>query len=302
MVLHQEWTFMMRMLIFPAVLSTLLFFTGFVHAADVIKVKGSSALIDLKGEPAVPGDLFYAVSSDGKKRAIVSITKVKGDKALGRITKGKAGPGMTLEPKSPSALAPASRSAKNTPTGQMYWGGMLGVAMDKANVKVLWQSTGVGHTAGDTKEVAALSGTSFSAMGLFDYSFTPQFWVRGFGGIENFNVSGPASCGEGNNSTCDSKIMYLNASAVARWLFMTGNIRPWAGAGVGVMFPLTKSSTAFDSDSIAGTQVILFQGGVDWFLSPKMYVPISLEYGLLPKSAQVEASWIEVRVGLAVPF
>ena len=74
---------MMRKIGFIAVtFLTLLASSGF--AADVAKVKGSAALLDLKGEPAAPGDLFYAKSADGKRRGIIQITKVKGDKAIGK--------------------------------------------------------------------------------------------------------------------------------------------------------------------------------------------------------------------------
>nr|HMN68419.1 hypothetical protein [Bdellovibrionales bacterium] len=50
------------------------------------------------------------------------------------------------------------------------------------------------------------------------------------------------------------------------------------------------------------TNVIVIGGGLDWFLSPTMYIPVSLEYGMLPKSDEVDAKWIAVRAGLAVPF
>jgi outer membrane protein W len=275
-------------------------FSVFAGAAEIVKIKGASALIELKGDAAAPGDQFYA-TSDGKRRAILQITKVKGDKAIGHISKGKAQVGMTLEPRVASAghRAGGGHSASGL-TGKMFWGGMVGFAQDSANVKVLWQLPAA--NVGDTKEVASLNGTGYSALGLFDYGFTPNFWVRGLAGLESFNITGSSVCGTGNKSTCDAKINYVSASATARWLFMTGNYRPWAGLGLGVMFPMTKSSTAFDAASISSTQVILFEGGLDWQINSRMYVPISLEYGLLPKSTQVEAHWVELRVGLAVPF
>src|SRR5690242_1454548 len=80
-------TSMMRNLYVLAIFA--LFFSTASYAGDVTKVKGSGALIDLKGEAASPGDLFYTLSSDGKKRGIIQITKVKGDKAIGKIMKGK---------------------------------------------------------------------------------------------------------------------------------------------------------------------------------------------------------------------
>ena len=132
---------MMRTIIISSLL--LYICTTMAHAADIIKIKGASALIDLKGEPAAPGDLFYAISADGKKRGIIQITKIKGDKALGRLNKGRAEPGMTLEPKAPGAVSPVAGSKERTSTGTMYWGGMLGYAMDSAQVKVYNNGTDV---------------------------------------------------------------------------------------------------------------------------------------------------------------
>ena len=40
-----------------------------LHAADVTKVKGSNALIDLKGEPAAPGDTYFTIGTDNQVRA-----------------------------------------------------------------------------------------------------------------------------------------------------------------------------------------------------------------------------------------
>jgi hypothetical protein len=41
---------------------------------------------------------------------------------------------------------------------------------------------------------------------------------------------------------------------------------------------------------------------VDWFMTPNLYIPVSVEYGFLPKSDEVEANLISLRIGLAVPF
>ena len=55
---------MMRNLYVLAIFA--LFFSTAVYAGDVTKVKGSGALIDLKGEAASPGDLFYTLSPTEK--------------------------------------------------------------------------------------------------------------------------------------------------------------------------------------------------------------------------------------------
>jgi outer membrane protein W len=96
--------------------------------------------------------------------------------------------------------------------------------------------------------------------------------------------------------------MYGTLDLTARYLFTTGRMRPWLGFGIGLLFPVTKSSTALSASSIGTTNVMQFQGGLDFAVGQTMYVPISVEYGLLPKSDQVDAHWIALRVGLALPF
>ncbi len=280
------------------------FFAPSAFAAEILKVKGKSALIDLKGDPAAPGDVFYAVKPDGKRAAILTISKVKGEKAIGKITKGKAAAGYTLELK-PSQVTQRARpardeydsSAESAPTGQRaYWGALVGFAQDSMTVNVNDFSTGL------FREKTSLSGNAFSAKGLFDYELFPQVWFRGTAGLEGFSASGSAICGVNNAETCNADIYYLSFDFLGRYVFSRGNIRPWLGGGIGLLFPASKKATALDSSSISTTNVMIFGGGVDWFTSPRMYVPISLEYGLLPKSDEVEATWIALRAGIAVPF
>jgi outer membrane protein W len=117
-----------------------------------------------------------------------------------------------------------------------------------------------------------------------------------------FNVTGAAKCADLNSQTCDAKIMYWSFDFIGRYVFSNGNIRPWAGAGLGLLFPVSKSATALQASSVATTNVMMVTGGVDWFVNPNLYIPVSVEYGILPKSDEVEANWISLRIGLAVPF
>jgi long-subunit fatty acid transport protein len=68
------------------------------------------------------------------------------------------------------------------------------------------------------------------------------------------------------------------------------------------LLPISKSATALQANSIATTNVVTVTGGVDWFVTPNLYIPVSIEYGFLPKSDEVEANLIALRIGLAVPF
>jgi hypothetical protein len=276
-----------------------IFLAPSLHAAEITKVKGKSVLIELRGDAASPGDVFYAVKSNGKRSALIQISKVKGDKAIGKIGKGKATVGQTLELKGAGVVKNSRRSHGSSvmpPSGRSYWGAIAGYAMDSMTVSV--KDSIDNHDLGK----ADLSGSGYSIKGLFDYELFPQVWFRGMSGIEMFNATGPAKCGDLNGKTCDAKIMYWSFDFVGRYVFSYSNIRPWAGAGLGLLIPVSKSATALQANSIATTNVMMVTGGVDWFLNPTMYVPISIEYGLLPKSDEVEANWIALRVGIAVPF
>jgi uncharacterized protein (TIGR02001 family) len=75
----------------------LLCLTPFAHAAEILKATKRAVIIqfDAFEENYVTGDKLIA-SLDGKKQAIIQITKIKGAKMLGRILHGKATPGMQI--------------------------------------------------------------------------------------------------------------------------------------------------------------------------------------------------------------
>src|SRR5262249_4316624 len=149
---------------------------------------------------------------------------------------------------------------------------------------------------------ANLTGSSFSAMGLFDYELFPQIWFRGLGGLEGFSVAGNSICGAGNAQGCNASIYYLSLDFMGRYVFATGDMRPWIAGGIALMFPARKKATGLAEASISNTSVIQVAGGLYFFLSPTMFIPISLEYGLLPKSNEVDASWLEFRIGIGMPL
>ena len=293
---------MMRQLLVPVALISALFVSG-AFAAQITKVKGNKILIKTDGDSVQGGESFYAMSN-GKKKAIIRISKIKGDKALGVLVKGKAAAGMTLIPRGAAGTKVAggrgrsgeSTSAEGGDHQRAYWGGVLGYGMDTMNVAV--NSSLTNQPIG----TAAMSGSGISGKALFDYELFSQIWFRGTSGVEQLNVTGNNICGTGNIQACNAKLMYFTLDLLGRYVFAIGNFRPWLGGGVGLLFPASKSSTALKATSIGTTNVMVIAGGVDYFINPRMYVPISLEYGLLPKSDEVDAHLITFRAGLAIPF
>lgn len=281
-------------------LISFLFFSLAGFTAEVSKVKGKSVLIKLEGEPAQSGDEYFLLNSSGKKRALIRIAKVKGDRAIGKVTKGKAQAGMILQhrqEKSASAGRANQRSSSTSSSdSKMYWGGVIGISQNSMDVVVK-------DTNNNTVGTSSMSGMSFSAKGLFDFAILDEMlWFRGLAGLQGFSASGSSICGVGNSQTCNAELYYLTADFLGRWVFMPDSFRPWIGGGLGLMFPASKDSSALDSSSIGTTSAYIAALGVDWFMSPQFMIPIQLEYNMLPKSDEVEASFIALRAGFAVPF
>ena len=285
-----------------------------VFAASVVGVKGKKVLVNLQGEPALKGDIFYLLDKSGKKKALIKIMKVKGNKALALLGKGKARKGYTLKyrPKKggtakrkgkksggadqAAADDSSSDSSSSGDAGGMYFGVMLGFSQNSMDVELQDDS---GNSRGST----SLSGNGFSAKGMVDYNLFSGVWFRGMFGVEQFNASGEASCGASPfTDTCTAEIMYLSLDLWGRYVFSDGGFRPWAGGGFSLMFPLSQTATALDESSITNTSVMSFGLGVDWFTSPTFYIPISVEYGLLPSSDTVSANTIAIRLGAGFSF
>ncbi len=268
-------------------------------AAEVTKVKGRNVLVNLSGESAQAGDTFYLLNSAGKKKAIIKITKVKGDQAIAHVSAGAAEVGMSLQRRMGGGGGGAGgggRVASRSSGGgshkqQSYWGLMGGLSMN--NMQVDLPST--------PPQTVTLTGMGFSAEGFFDYKLFEHVWFRGLAGYQGFSGTGPDTCAPGNQ-TCNVNISYLGITFLGRYLFTDGDFRPWLGGGFSLLFPATKSSTALDPGSINNSGIFVFTGGADWSISPDMYIPFSVEYALFPKSATVGASWFAVRAGIAWPF
>ncbi len=279
-------------------------FSTLALAAQITKVSGSSALIELQGEPAMVGDTYFALDASGKKKAILKISKLKGDKAIAKIGKGKVESGMTSQKRaggssgsSGSGTSTAS-SGGGASTSRAFIGGMLGFAMDSMTAAVNNRTTNA--KIGD----ADMKGNGFSGKAMFDYEVFDQIWFRGMAGVEQFSVAGSLNT---NNTaafctSCSVNITYLSFDFIGRYVFSKSTFRPWVGFGVSLLFPATKESNALNSSSIGTTNVLAPQGGFDYFISRNSYIPVSIEYGILPKSATVDASWIAIRAGYAFSF
>jgi hypothetical protein len=167
---------------------------------------------------------------------------------------------------------------------------MLGMSMNNATVDLR-------DAGGNSVGTVELSGSGFSAKGMYDYPLLPFLTFRAIGGIEQFVVGGAnnTECG----GECNAEITYLTLDFWGRFPVTSGATKVWLGAGFDLLFPMSKSATALDEASITNTSILGVGGGIDWPLSPTSYVPVQIEYGLYPSSDQVKASAIMIRAGYA---
>lgn len=284
------------------VLATVCFLAPPAHAGKVAKVDGKKVMINLEGDSAKEGDIFVVWDPDGKKKGLVKIKGVRGDRAIGILGKGKAQSGWMIKvsdkPAKSKATAARTRSTprSETPKAGSRWGFMAGIAKDSVKVKI-------DNDFNTTRETTVtMTGMAFSVKGIFDYNLFGSFWFRGLGGLEGLSAKGPTQAGC-QGKACETNIYYLSGDMWGRFVLPTaGDTKYWAGGAFTLMFPATKSATAIEESSITNTSSISVGGGIDWAVSPTMMIPIQVEYILFPESDTVTATAIAVRAGLLYPF
>lgn len=286
-----------------------LLFATPVFAAKVIKADGRKAMLELEGDPAKVGDIYVVYDPAGKRRGVIKVSAIKGTKAVGLLGKGKAQVGWQakISDRAKAKVSPKTQAARqqtqpaNQPTdsagneNRSAWGIMVGASMDTMSVDI--------DNSGDnvSDETVSLDGMAFNGKLLFDYNLFPQVWFRGLGGIEGLSAKGPSRTGC-QAKTCDVSIYYMAFDFWARYVFGSGSFRPWIGAAFSLMFPVTKSATALEDSSITNTSMMSVGAGFDWYTSPSFYIPLQIEYNMLPKSETVEVTAITGRLGFAIPF
>jgi hypothetical protein len=255
-------------------------------AAVVKAVKDNQIIIDMESDNFKPGDIVKLQDSHGKAVGLAKIKAVKGSKAKA-VFKGKAENGYTVSLRSMSeSSGRSSSSGRRGPPSARMWGVVVGLNSSAAKADVV-------ETGGGTDSVS-MSGSGFLLKGLLDTKLFPWLNFRGLFGITDFSVTGGTDPGCNGGSACDTKIVYLDADFLARYLF-TDSI--WAGVGVDLLFPLSKSATAIATSSISNTLVYDIAAGYDFHMASGSYIPIQIDYQLFPSSTTVSAHMISFSAG-----
>jgi hypothetical protein len=272
-----------------------LFWSFNSEAAKITQVKGGQVLIDITGDVAITEGAKYYVIIDGKKKGAVEITKVKGSRAIAKILKGKAEVDCDLQPLAPAGTetvkAGANKDEKKeepeeelSPTSGKSYGLLVGLGLDSQTV-----------TSPLTSVSTATTGMGYSAKVFGDIQISGPLGVIARLGAEQINLSGA-----GNAST---NILYATGDVLLRYNFLYGEyFAPFVSLGMGLHFPLAKSSTLLDTPNISSTMVFFGGLGFTFSTGDTSYILVEGEYGYFPSTSYVTTDIIAIRAGMGFHF
>jgi hypothetical protein len=284
---------------FSILISLLLFSFSFsAHAGKVMKVNGSKVYIMFdQEEPFTTNDYFILNNAEGKKLGLVQIKKFKGRKAIGLLKKGKADKGYTTtfkaagkKPKAPSVVV-EDESAEEDDSSSQYPRPRMGVL---AGYGMASQEVDQGSLG-----ISSQSGSSIALRGLYDYPLFQSVYFRGMVGAEAFSVSGdgrPLSNLSVVTST-GTDITYLTMDALFHWSFSKSKSSSfYLIGGLGILYPMSKSSDIIIEDSIDSLAIGEFGGGMEFHLNGYT-LPFEVAYYYFP-SGDVTTNVISLKLGL----
>ena len=239
-----------------------------LQANQITKVNGAKVLIQLSDLEVLAQDEVYAVDDEGKKKALLRIDRVRGDRVTADVIKGKVKVGFYIESKGVSSISSGSQAVSKNRMGIL-----LGMAQNNMSVQI--RSTSY-----------ELTGMGLLLSGYFDLAFTQNIFARGKAGIKQFTAA---------QNSAQASFDYLNLEGSLH--YRLGSIF-WLGAGGAFLFTLNKSSSVPGLDISASTNSY-FSGqlGADFKLASGSVIPISFDYAMYPAGAGVSASSLMLRAG-----
>lgn len=264
-----------------------IFVSSTSYAISIINMKNDRVLIDLQGESLSVGDRLGARDSSGKARALLEVKQVKGNRAIAVVTRGRMDMNYAISPLNTGGRAAGRSQSPTKSSGKNKWALLGGYAMSNMDVKM--------PTSGST---ASLSGSSFNFGGMYQMHLDGNISVRVVGGLETLNVKGDTPAGSHKVD-----ISYLGAEALVQYTFLRReSMDVWAGAGLGFLFAMSKSSDILDESKITTNQTIVGSLGVDYKLSGRAFIPIQFDYAIFPDNSSTSANQMILRFGYGWSF
>lgn len=246
------------------------------------------------------GDVIYGMTGS-KKTALIQIQKVKGNKALGTITKGHVAVGGKTMVR---GAAPTRTAKANADDNEAYAGKSTITRRKKISIGVLgtYASQTAKMTVQSTTQSAdaSLTGSAMGFKGFADFDYSPNVTLHGAFGLQPLATKGSIAlplCDNGTNSNCKFNYNFIAIEGAVRYNLVTAPSRYWIGAGYTFLVDGGHSNNTPNVNLAGGTsQMIALGAGADFALS-KGFIPVSVEYGIFPSGGGVTITSILVSVG-----
>ncbi|KYG60996.1 hypothetical protein AZI86_18820 [Bdellovibrio bacteriovorus] len=248
--------------------------------------------MDSEGASLNVGDKIMGRDANGKARALIEVTQVKGGRALGTVLKGKASNDLTLNTHTPSSSGSSDSGGGRATANKSSGGIMLGYSMNSMTVK----------PSGSTS--ISLTGSSFALSGMYQMTVDGGFGARILAGYETLVAKGDSSTATcGGSTSCEVDLSYLGIEALGKYAFgPASGTQFWVGAGLGFLIAMSKSSNILDTSKISTNQTIVAALGMDWRLSPTTFIPLQFDYAIYPDNATSSATQMILRAGYGFSF
>lgn len=300
--------------IFLGFIFVLMLFPLSLYAQTVSAVKGQKVLLDLGDMNVTSGDRIFTLDTENKRRALIQVRQVKNGKAVAEIIKGtpQVGHALALSKKAPTSRSNENESdpySENNDSSSNTVHGIKATPGYGFTVSLLMNTMKISgfDPAGTTFPGTygfSMTGTNFGVGGFYDFMMTRDWFVRGHGTFEMFDVKKSHSlaiCDDVTSTDCNAKFMQLGGYGTMNYIFSPAPFRAWAGAGGGVLLYASKSSTVLDTNKFFFNTVLMAAGGFDYFIGRTTFIPVAFEYQMIPdKEAGVTS--LVIRAGWGKTF
>ncbi len=279
-------------------ISIFMLFAHTAWSAQVLKIKGNKALLDNSDQSLYKGSEYNTINRQGQNSAVIQIQALKGNRAIGIITRGKTAPGQELRARTENSFdykTAAAPTSNQSPAIRSHYGLLAGLNYSQMKVS---------FTDGDS---VSMTGNGLTFRGFYQMPVLSSVMARIALGYVPLTAKGTASAAACGTTTltadCSTNINYLEVEGMAQYNLSEQSSRFWLGIGFSFLSALSKSSNAINESKVSSNQMILFALGYDYTLSSTMYIPINFEYGYFPSSTSgVTASMMLINTGLGMSF
>ncbi len=269
-------------------------------AGRVVKVKGKKVYILLDKEEVnstFKGDNLYTTTRSGKKRGIVTVRAIKGNKVVGQLRKGKAANKMLTK-------ARKGKKKKQRTEDPMMMEDASEVAQTEQEDRgefpeMMFGIVGsFGQVTQNVANVADMSGSLIGVKAVFDYELFSNLGVKARLGMDMLSVTGT-----GNSIDYQTDINYLTLDFLLRYYVMrSSSFGLFVNGGMGIYSPMstelgTAGNEALQEDSISTTSVGIFGVGISVPIGG-IEVQLGADYYLFPPSDDVDTSAFGAKVGI----